>query len=82
MENYLKKKKSSWYDVPDNIVGVLVNPLTGELATDSDKRKKLFYFLKGTEPHFDNEYDLDSVFKEENYNENIEEDKEIKDNSY
>ena len=82
MESYLKDKDSSWYDVPDNIVGVLVNPITGELATEVDKKKKLFYFLKGTEPHTDTGYDLDSVFKEEendvsedvNTNDNVVED--------
>lgn len=66
MESYLDDKDISWYEVPDNIVGVLVNPLTGELATKEDNKSKLFYFLKGTEPHIDDEYDLDSVFKEEN----------------
>lgn len=66
MESYLDDKDNSWYEVPDNIVGVLVNPLTGELATKEDNKSKLFYFLKGTEPHIDDEYDLDSVFKEEN----------------
>ena len=66
MEEYLKDRESSWYDVPNNIVGVLVNPLTGELATEKDKVKKLFYFLKGTEPHTDIGYDLESVFKEDN----------------
>ena len=66
MEGYFKGKKSSWYSTPDNIVGVLVNPITGEMANDSDKNKKIFYFLKGTEPHTDSEYDLEAVFKEEN----------------
>ena len=65
MESYLEDKGTSWYDIPDNIVGVLVNPLTGELATEEDKKKKLFYFLKGTEPHTDTGYDLDSVFDED-----------------
>ena len=66
MEGYLENKETSWYEIPNNIVGVLVNPITGELATEDDKISKLFYFLKGTEPHIDNGYDLDSVFKEEN----------------
>ena len=66
MENYFKNKETSWYEVPNNIVGVLVNPITGELATKDDKITKLFYFLKGTEPHVDGFYDLDAVFKEDN----------------
>ena len=66
MENYFENIDTSWYKTPDNIVGVLVNPITGELVTNDDKKKKLFYFLKGTEPHTDIDYDLDAVFKEEN----------------
>ena len=70
MESYLKNKDTSWYEVPNNIVGVLVNPITGELAKEDDKVSKLFYFLKGTEPYVDDDYDLDSVFKEETANDN------------
>ena len=65
MEGFLENKEVSWYDVPDNIVGVLVNPITGQLATNEEKVKKLFYFLKGTEPYLDRSYDFDSVFKED-----------------
>ena len=72
MEGYLSNNENSWYDIPDNIVGVLVNPLTGALATDTDKKKKLFYFLKGTEPHVDSEYVLDDVFNIEKDNESNE----------
>ena len=78
MENYLDNKDCSWYDIPNNIVGVLVNPLTGELATEKDKVKKLFYFLKGTEPHNDTEYDLESVFKVDDENVDNENDDETK----
>ena len=62
MEGYLKDKKSTWYDAPNNIVGVLVNPITGELSKEGDKKTKMFYFVKGTEPYTDRSYDLDSVF--------------------
>ena len=78
MEGYLKDKDTSWYDIPDNIVGVLVNPITGEIAKSEDKKKKLFYFLKGTEPHTETEYDLDSVFREENKIIDVEENNEEK----
>ena len=72
MEGYLKDKKSNWYEVPNNIVGVLVNPLTGEVADTNTKKSKMFYFIKGTEPHSDYGYDLDSVFKEDQNNDNNE----------
>ena len=47
MENYFKEKETSWYDIPDNVVGVFVNPITGELVNDtsSDIKRKMFYFI-------------------------------------
>ena len=72
MEKYVKNKDNSWYTAPNNIVGVLVNPLTGEISGDDSKKKKMFYFVKGTEPYSDHSYDLDAIFKEEENDENIE----------
>ena len=51
--------------MPDDVVGVMVNPINGQLAKEGDKLSKIFYFLKGTEPTFNNT-DLESVFKENN----------------
>lgn len=39
-----------WYEMPKNVSAVLVEPISGRLATDSDKKKKMMYFIKGTEP--------------------------------
>ena len=65
IENYFKDKEANWYDIPDNVVGVLVNPITGEIANEDDKKKKMFYFIKGTEPYINQtKPDLDAVFKE------------------
>lgn len=66
MEKYLADKKNTWYEAPNNIVGVLVNPITGELINGEGQKGKIFYFLKGTEPYADYGYDLDSVFKDDN----------------
>lgn len=78
MEGYLKNKKSNWYTAPNNIVGVLVNPITGEIAKKDDKKSKMFYFIKGTEPYSDESYDLDAVFKEENENRALTDDEKKK----
>ena len=78
MEGYLKNKKSNWYTAPNNIVGVLVNPITGEIAKKDDKKSKMFYFIKGTEPYSDESYDLDAVFKEENENRSLTDDEKKK----
>ncbi|MGN1341862.1 MAG: transglycosylase domain-containing protein [Bacilli bacterium] len=67
MEAYFKEHEASWYDIPDNVVGVLVNPITGTIANENDEKKEMFFYLKGTEPTLDTtSKDLDAVFKEEN----------------
>lgn len=67
MEAYFKDHDSSWYDIPDNVVGVLVNPITGIIADSNDEKKEMFFYLKGTEPTLQTvSKDLDAVFKEEN----------------
>ena len=65
MELYLKNRDNEWYKLPNNVVGCLVNPITGLLAKDGEKNTKIFYFLKGTEPTYINR-DFETVFKEEN----------------
>ena len=49
MEYYLTDKEDTWYEMPENIVGVLVDPISGEITTNS--KKTLLYYLKGTEPY-------------------------------
>ena len=39
-----------WYEKPKNVVGMLVEPISGKPLADSSKNTKLVYFLKGTEP--------------------------------
>ncbi len=63
MEEYLKDEKDEWYDMPKDVVGVPVNPITGKIDEET-KNKKIFYFLKGTEPTYKNT-DLEKAFKEE-----------------
>jgi len=59
MEGYLEGKEDSWYDMPNNVVGVLVNPITGKPATNQDKVKKILYYIRGSEPSA-----TDTVFDE------------------
>ena len=66
MESYFKNHEAQWYDIPDNVVGVLVNPITGTLIDDNAEKKEMFFYIKGTEPTTNNETkDLEAVFKEE-----------------
>lgn len=52
VESYEKEMKDEdvWYEKPKNVVGMLVEPISGKPATESEKKQKLMYFLKGTEP--------------------------------
>lgn len=66
-ENYNKSKKNIWYKTPDNVIGTLVNPISGTLATENDKNATVFYYIKGTEPNYDNKTleDLIPTIKQE-----------------
>lgn len=67
MEDYYKTHKTTWYEIPNNVVGVIVNPITGIIANENDTKKEMFFYLKGTEPSLDiTSKDLEAVFKEEN----------------
>ena len=59
IEGYLKDKENNWYEMPENVVGVLIDPISGKLA-DSTTKKQLAYYIKGTEPYLE-ELDLDSI---------------------
>ena len=37
--------------MPNNVVGVMVDPISGLLADESTQKKKILYYLKGTEPN-------------------------------
>lgn len=50
MEKYFDIKDASWYKTPNDVVGVLVNPVTGNVVSNESENKKVLYYLKGTEP--------------------------------
>lgn len=52
IEECLKDKDDSWYEIPNNVVGVLVDPISGELPDKNTKHKRMFYYIKGTEPTY------------------------------
>lgn len=67
MESYFEDQEATWYNIPENVVGVLVNPITGIVADENDTKKEMFFYLKGTEPTLQTvSKDLDAVFKEDN----------------
>ena len=59
IEKYLSDKTDNWYSMPNNVVGVLVDPISGTLATEKNKKATILYYIKGTEPS--NNYSLDDL---------------------
>ena len=65
IEGYLVDKEDSWYEMPNNVVGVLVNPITGKPANENDQKKKIMYYVKGTEPSITDPV-FDEIYSAEN----------------
>ena len=52
VENYFNNQKANWYNLPSNVVGVLVDPISGKVANENTKNPTMFYYIKGTEPTY------------------------------
>ena len=50
MESVLQNKESSWYETPENVIGIMLDAVTGELPKEKES-SAIYYFLKGTEPY-------------------------------
>ena len=48
IEEIEQNDDDTWYKIPDNVEGVLVNPISGKLANNN--KMKLLYYIKGTSP--------------------------------
>ena len=51
VEYALKDLENSWYEMPNNIVGLPLNAINGEFDTTTSN-STLFYFKRGSEPFF------------------------------
>ena len=60
VDGYLADKDTEWYKQPDNVVGTLVNPISGEVTNESDNKATIFYYIKGTQPEYV-DHTLDSL---------------------
>lgn len=59
MESSLKDNENTWYETPNNVVGVAIDPISGN-AVNGGSKAKVLYYIKGTEPT-SNKYALDDV---------------------
>lgn len=62
-EAYEAGKPEAWYEMPSNISAMFVEPISGKPVVDNSTKKKLMYFIKGTEPS-----STDQTFDEKNSN--------------
>ena len=49
VENYEYNKEKNWYEIPENIVGMPLNAITGK-SDSTSSNSTMFYFIKGSEP--------------------------------
>lgn len=54
VEDYTAEKRVDWYTMPDNIVALPLNAVTGSNNYDQGNTA-IYYFLKGSEPSYNNE---------------------------
>ncbi|MDF2701002.1 MAG: penicillin-binding protein family, partial [Haloplasmataceae bacterium] len=52
VEEYFQGTENNWYEPSDNIIGVRVNPITGDIYYNTDGYTKVMYYLKGTQPPY------------------------------
>lgn len=57
IENYFQDKKAHWYKTPKNVVGSLVDPISGQITNENNKKATIFYYIKGTQPSYDDSLD-------------------------
>ena len=55
VEDILADTEEHWYETPENVVGVVLDAVSGKPTTDASKAT-LFYFVKGTEDVLDIQY--------------------------
>ena len=60
-----KSDDETWYQKPQNVTAMFVEPISGRPAAETDEKKKLMYFIKGTEPS-GTEQTFDEIASKEN----------------
>lgn len=49
IEESLKDKEKTWYEMPKNVIGIPLDPLTGTYVTKG--KSAMYYFVRGSEPN-------------------------------
>lgn len=57
IEKYLEDKEDNWYSMPNNVVGIVSDPISGKPINENSKKGTILYYIKGTEPTNSNNYD-------------------------
>jgi membrane carboxypeptidase/penicillin-binding protein len=54
MEEIEKECNDNWYKKSDNVVGVILDAVTGDITNDS-KKAAMYYYIKGSEPNIEDD---------------------------
>ena len=52
MEEIQKDASDNWYKKPNDVIGIILDSVTGEV-TDDAKHASIYYYLKGSEPNIE-----------------------------
>ena len=50
IEASLKEKEQTWYEMPQNVIGIPLSPVSGEFVQSG--QSTMYYFVKGSEPEY------------------------------
>ena len=63
MEEIQQESSNNWYKTPENVVGIILDAVTGEITTN-ETEAIIYYYLKGSEPNISS-YKIISYEKKE-----------------
>lgn len=66
MEQYTKEMTNNWYDTPNTVTSIILNPITGTLAKNNEYSKKLYFNINNIPWYI---FDIESNDIEEIFNE-------------
>ncbi len=64
VEEYLKEKEPNWYEIPNNVIGIPLDAVTG-LEIKDEKKVFIYYYIKGSQYVNQDEIDKEKITTKE-----------------
>ena len=64
VEEYLKEKEPNWYEIPNNVIGIPLDAVTG-LEIKDEKKVFIYYYIKGSQYVNQEEIDKEKITTKE-----------------